>query len=148
MIRRHDAHHVDAKLIHLVDEPFADGWKPYSEESFVLVALAPSSADDDAWWLVDLAARKVLTGSGTCDEDASWTVIAPAATWEQVIRDGVNVGTAFRRHGMRYQDKGDGGPGSLIAESRVAMMGDLLGITTWRPSQASASAVQLTPDGA
>jgi hypothetical protein len=131
-----------------LDEPFADGWKPYSEESFVLVALGPSSMADDTWWLVDLAARKVLSGSGTCDEDANWTVIAPAATWEQVIRDGTNVGTAFRRHGMRYQDKGDGGPGSLIAESRVAMMGDLLGITTWRPSPASASAEPLTPDGA
>lgn len=131
-----------------LDESFADGWKPYSEESFVLVALAPSSADGDAWWLVNPAARKVLTGSGACDEDASWTVIAPAATWEQVIRDGVNIGTAFRRHGMRYQDKGDGGPGSLIAESRVAMMGDLLAITKWRPSPASASAMPLVPDGA
>jgi hypothetical protein len=49
---------------------------------------------------------------------------------------------------MRYQDKGDGGPGSLIAESRVAMMGELLGITTWRPSPAGASAVPFTPDGA
>jgi hypothetical protein len=119
-----------------LDESFTDGWRPYSEEPFVLVALAPSSADDDSWWLVDLAARKVLTGSGTCDEDAVWTVIAPAATWEQVIRDGLNVGTAFRRYGMRYRDKGDGGPGSVIAESRVAMMGDLLGATTWRPVSA------------
>ena len=57
--------------------------------------------------------RKVLTGSGACDEDAVWTVIAPAATWEQVVRDGLNVGTAFRRHGMRYRDKGDGEPGSF-----------------------------------
>jgi sulfotransferase family protein len=129
-------------------EPFADGWKPYSEESFVLVSLAPSNSDGDAWWLVDPAARKVVSGSGTCDEDAVWTVIAPAATWEQVIRDGVNVGTAFRRHGMRYRDKGDGGPGSLIAECRVAMMGDLLGITEWRPSPASASAVPPAPDDA
>jgi Sulfotransferase family len=131
-----------------LDEAFADGWKPYSEESFALVAVAPSSAVDDTWWLIDLAARRVLTGSGTCDENATWTVIAPAATWEQVIRDGINVGTAFRRHGMRYQDKGDGGPGSLIAESRVAMMGELLGITTWRPSPAGASAMPFTPDGA
>jgi hypothetical protein len=131
-----------------MDDSFADGWKPYSGESFVLTALAPSSADGDAWWLVDLAARRILTGSGTCDEDALWTVIAPAATWEQVIRDGVNIGTAFRRHGMRYQDKGDGGPGSVIAESRVAMMGNLLGITAWRPSAESASAVPLTPDQA
>jgi hypothetical protein len=125
-------------------DSFDAGWKPYSEESFVLVALAPSDTDGDAWWLVDPAARKVLSGSGTCDEDARWTVIAPAATWEQVIRDGVNLGTAFRRQGMRYQGRGDGPPGSVIAESRVAMLGDLLGITSWRPS---ASAVRLTPDG-
>jgi hypothetical protein len=131
-----------------LDDQFADGWNPYSKESFALVALAASSAADDTWWLIDLAARRLLTGSGTCDENAVWTVIAPAATWEQVIRDGINVGTAFRRHGMRYQDQGDGGPGSLIAESRVAMMGELLGITTWRPSPASASVVPFTPDGA
>ena len=130
-----------------LDEPFAEEWKPFSEESFVLVALAPSSADGDTWWLVDLASRKILSGSGTCDEAALWTVIAPAAAWEQVIRDGLNIGTAFRRHGMRYQDKGDGGPGSLVAESRVAMMGDLLGITSWRPHLASTSAVPLTADG-
>jgi hypothetical protein len=132
-----------------LDEPFADGWKPYSGESFALAALAPSNADGDAWWLVDLATRKVLAGSGACDEEgARWTVIAPAATWEQVIRDGVNIGTAFRRQGMRYKDKGDGPPGSVIAESRVAMLGDLLGITTWRPSPASSPAAPLTPDGA
>jgi hypothetical protein len=131
-----------------LDEPFAEGWKPYSQEPFVLVALAPSSADDDSWWLVDLAARKVMTGSGTCDEDAVWTVVAPAATWEQVVRDGLNVGMAFRQHGMRYRDKGDGGPGSIIAESRVAMMGDLLGATKWRPSPANASVTSLTPDPA
>ena len=130
-----------------LDEPFAEEWKPFSEESFVLVALAPSSADGDTWWLVDLASRKILSGSGTCDEAALWTVIAPAATWEQIIRDGLNIGTAFRRQGMRYQDKGDGGPGSLVAESRVAMMGDLLGITSWRPHMASTSVVPLTADG-
>jgi hypothetical protein len=131
-----------------MDGLFADGWKPYSGESFALVALAPSSADGDVWWLVDLATRKILTGSGNCDDDGLWSIIAPAATWEQVIRDGINIGTAFRRHGMRYQDKGDGGPGSVAAESRVAMMGDLLGITAWRPSPASAPAVPLTPDEA
>jgi hypothetical protein len=78
-----------------------------------------------------------VTGSGTCDEDARWTVIAPAATWEQVIRDGTNLGTAFRQHGMRYRDKGDGGTGSITAENRVAMMSDLLGITTWKPGRAA-----------
>lgn len=131
-----------------LDEAFTDGWKPYSHEPFILTALAPSGAGDDSWWVVDLAARKVVAGSGICDEDAVWTVIAPATAWEQVIRDGLNVGIAFRRHGMRYLDKGDGGPGSAIAESRVAMMGDLLGATRWRPSPAEASLTPATPDHA
>ena len=130
-----------------LDEQFADDWKPYSDECFLMVALAPASTDGDAWWLVDLAARKVVTGSGTCDEEAAWTVTAPAAAWEQVIRDGVNLGTAFRRHGMRYRDNGDGGAGSVIAENRVAMAGDLLGITTWRPGSGSAAVAALQPDG-
>jgi hypothetical protein len=121
-----------------LDDEFTHDWKPCSGESFLMVALAPTGTDDDAWWLVDLVARKVVTGSGNCDEDAGWTVAAPAATWEQVIRDGTNLGTAFRRHGMRYRDKGDAGGGSITAEKRVAMMSDLLGITTWKPGAGSA----------
>jgi hypothetical protein len=130
-----------------LDEDFTDDWKPYSEEPFLMVALASASIDGDAWWLVDLASRKVITGSGDCDEEAVWIVSAPAATWEQVIRDGVNLGLAFRRQGMRYQDNGDAGAGSIIAENRVAMMGDLLGITTWRPGRGD-EAVALQSDGA
>jgi hypothetical protein len=130
---------LQAGLRHLGDD-FYRQWQPYSDESFLMVALAPASAADDAWWLVDLASRKAVTGSGTCDEDAAWTVTAPATTWEQVIRDGSNLGTAFRRHGMRYQDKGDAGAGSVGAENRVAMVSDLLGITTWKPGRGSALA--------
>jgi len=130
-----------------LDEEFADDWKPYSDEPFLVVALAPASIDGDAWWLVDLAARKVVSGSGNCDEEAVWTVTAPAATWEQVIRDGVNLGIAFRRQGMRYRDHGDAGAGSIMAENRVAMMGDLLGVTTWRPGRGGAAAA-LESDGA
>lgn len=40
--------------------------------------------------------------------------------------------------------RGDGPPESVIAESRAARLGDLPGITSWRPG---ASAVRLTPDG-
>jgi hypothetical protein len=48
---------------------------------------------------------------------------------------------------MRYRDNGDGGAGSVIAENRVAMVGDLLGITTWRPGGGSAAAPAHQPDG-
>ena len=125
-----------------VDDEFIHEWKPYTDDSFLIVAVAPTSTEDDTWWLVDLAARNAVTGSGSCAEDASWTVTAPAATWEQVVRDGTNLGTAFRQHGMRYRDKGDAGAGSIIAENRVAMMSDLLGITSWQPLVAARPASQ------
>jgi hypothetical protein len=130
-----------------LDDEFAREWKPYSDESFLMVALAPASTDDDVWWLVDLSARKAVTGSGTCDEDVGWTVIAPTATWEQVVRDGTNLGTAFRQHGMRYRDGGNAGPGSITAENRVAMMSHLLGITTWKLGAASTPAGALPFNG-
>jgi protein-disulfide isomerase len=123
-------------LRRLSDE-FVQGWQPYSEGPFLMVALAATSTDDDSWWLVDLAARKVVSGSGQCGEYRGWTVSAPAATWEQVIRDGLNMGIAFRRHGMRYRDKDGGGAGLAIADNRVAMMSDLLGITVWDPGRAN-----------
>lgn len=129
-----------------VGEEFRRDWKPYCDEPFLMIALAAASGDD-AWWLVDLAARKAVTGSGNCTEDAAWLVSAPAATWEQVIRDGTNLGTAFRRSGMRYRDRGDAGAGSIVAEHRVAMMSNLLGITSWRPGKGSAPAAAFQSDG-
>jgi Sulfotransferase family len=129
-----------------VSDEFSQDWKPYCDESFLVVALAPDSSDD-AWWLVDLASRRAVTGSGPCGEEAAWIVTAPAASWEQVIRDGTNLGTAFRRGGMRYRDRGDAGAGSVIAEHRVAMMSNLLGITAWRPGKGSAPAQALRSDG-
>jgi hypothetical protein len=116
-----------------IHDDFTRAWAVCSHEPFAIIALSPGTTADDTWWLVDLPNQQVMTGSGRCDEKAAWTVIAPAATWEQVIRDGLNLGTAFRRHGMRYQDHGGGAPGSVMAEHRVAMMSDLLGINSWRP---------------
>ena len=122
----------DIGMRRLGDE-FIREWRPHSDGSFLMVALAPAGTEDDAWWLVDLASRKVVSGSGNCGEDRAWTVSAPAATWLQVIRDGLNLGVAFRRHGMRYRDRGGGGAGSTAADHRVSMMADLLGIITWNP---------------
>jgi hypothetical protein len=124
-----------------LDNEFTSDWAVCSHESFVIVALSPGATADDTWWLVDLPNRQVMTGTGRYDEKASWTVIAPAATWEEILRDGLNLGTAFRRHGMRYQDNGGGAPGSVMAEHRVAMMSDLLGINSWRPGKGTALAL-------
>jgi protein-disulfide isomerase len=122
-------------LRRLSDE-FIRDWKPFSEGPFLMVALAPPSTGADTWWLVDFATRKVVSGSGNCGEYRGWTISAPDATWEQVIRDGLNMGIAFRRHGMRYRDKDSGGAGLATADHRVSMMSDLLGITIWNPGPA------------
>ena len=116
-----------------MDAAFAAGWQPYLQGSFLVTVLAPTGGNDDAWWFIDLNVRSAFVGRGTCPHSELWSVTGPAAAWEAVIRDGTNLGLAFRRHGMRYRDKGDGGPGSALADSRVAMLSDLLGITSWEP---------------
>ncbi len=120
---------VQAGLSRL-DETFAKNWQPHCEAPFLITVLAPA-AGRDMWWLVDPAAVTAVSGYGTCPHTPRWSVTAPVATWEQVIRDGINLGLAFRRHGMRYRDQGDGGAGSALADNRVAMMSDFLGITRW-----------------
>lgn len=134
-------------LRRLSDE-FIQEWKPHSDQSFLMVALATTSTGDDAWWLINLAARKVVAGNGNCTEERGWTISAPDSTWDLAIRDGLNLGIAFRRHGMRYRDREGGGAGSTTADNRVSMMSDLLGITTWNPSRAGGPSPALAVDPA
>jgi hypothetical protein len=62
-------------------------------------------------------------------EENSWEIIASADTWQQVLTEKVNLSVALRRHMIRYCDLGDTGP--VIADIRVAMLADLLGLTSW-----------------
>jgi protein-disulfide isomerase len=123
-----------------LDARFARDWQPYRDGSFLITALAPGSRDDDAWWFIDLNAGTAVTGRGACQHNELWSVTGPATAWEAVIRDGTNLGLAFRRHGMRYRDKGDGGAGSVLADNRVAMLSDLLAVTSWKPDPPTAPA--------
>jgi hypothetical protein len=114
-----------------IDAGFSRRWADHAAESVVLIAMAADGQDGDAWWRVDLAARRIVAGTGGCTEDADWSVAAPAEAWEQVIRVGTNLGVAFRRSGMRYHDK-QAGSGTPVADVRVAMMSELLGMQTWQ----------------
>jgi hypothetical protein len=53
-----------------------------------------------------------------------------------VLSGGINLGVAFRRGELRYADKGDAGAGSPVADNRVAMMAELLGVISWQPASA------------
>jgi protein-tyrosine sulfotransferase len=62
-------------------------------------------------------------------EENSWEIIASADTWQQVLTEKVNLSVALRRHMIRYLEQGDASPAT--AETRVAMLADLLGLTSW-----------------
>ena len=62
-------------------------------------------------------------------EDNAWGIIASAGTWQQVLTAQVNLPVALRRHLIRYCDQGDTSP--VTADIRVAMLADLLGLTSW-----------------
>jgi hypothetical protein len=111
-----------------IDDEFDRRWKPYSSERFVLAAVTPHG---DRAWTVDLSARTVTPGEGQPDPAAQWRASGTDEAWHQVIAAGGNLGVAFRSGRMRYSDNGGAGAGSLAADIRLAMMADLLGITTW-----------------
>ncbi|MGD0706326.1 MAG: sulfotransferase [Trebonia sp.] len=100
-------------------------------ESVLLFMSAPAWADDDAWWRLDLAAGTVTAGLGECPVDTHWSLTGSAPAWDRLLTGGSNLGVAFRRGDLRYADKGDAGAGSIGADTRVAMLTDLLGTSRW-----------------
>jgi hypothetical protein len=125
-----------------IDDSFGRRWKPYSADRFVLAAVTPQGAGSDHSWTVDLSARTVIPGNGQPDATAQWRASGTDEAWHQVIADEGNLGVAFRSGRMRYSDNGDAGPGSLAADTRLAMMADLLGITRWPASLPASESAQ------
>jgi Sulfotransferase family len=117
-----------------VGEEFARAHGPRAKESVLLFVSAPSWATDDAWWRLDLAAGTATAGLGARTVDTDWSMTGSAQAWERLLAGQSNLGVAFRRGDLRYADKGDAGAGSIGADTRVAMLTDLLGISrTKRP---------------
>ena len=61
--------------------------------------------------------------------DTHWSLTGSARAWDSLLTGESNLGVAFRRGDLRYADKGDAGAGSIGADTRVAMLTDLLGIS-------------------
>jgi hypothetical protein len=115
-----------------VSDRFARRWGTFATESFVVVATSPGAGS--ARWRVDLAARTVtLAETSQADGgslgDAAWQLAGPADVWERVIRGTANLNVALRRRELRYCDAGAGAPATV---TRISMLADLLGITSWR----------------
>ncbi len=114
-----------------VGEDFARAHQARAKESVLLFASAPAWADADAWWRLDLAAGTVTAGLGGCAIDADWSLTGSAQAWDRLLAGESNLGVAFRRGDLRYADKGDAGAGSIGADTRVAVLTDLLGVARW-----------------
>jgi hypothetical protein len=126
---------VQAGLL-MLGEEFTRSWKTWSAESVLLFATATEAGGPDAWWRLDLTAGTATTGAGGHAVDTDWSVTGSVDAWQRVLNGDLNLGAAFRGGDLRYADKGDHGAGSAGADTRVAMLAELLGITKWQPDDA------------
>jgi hypothetical protein len=120
-----------------LDGQFASLWQPCSRDVFLVTVTAPGGGGIAARWRVDLAAAAITSASGLGPGEtggAQWDIIGSADTWKQVLDGGVNLSVAFRTRQLRYCDTGD--VGAAVPGIRVAMLGELLGITVWQPAEA------------
>jgi hypothetical protein len=126
-----------------VSDRFAGRWGECATESFLVIATSPSGAGGSARWRVDLAARTVTltdasqVGSRTGGNTA-WQLTGSAGTWEHVIGGTANLNVALRRRELRYCDTGTAN--GSVAVTRIGMLADLLGITSWRSAGSAAQA--------
>lgn len=112
---------------------FARRWSQCSDESFDAVALFSGQDSGQMRWRVDLAVGTVKT---VADDDAStWDIVGSTTAWGGVLSGAVNLSVALRRCELRYCD--GTGAGSVAADTRIGMLADLLGLTSWdRSAQA------------
>jgi hypothetical protein len=104
---------------------------------FAIVSRSVADGSEQRW-LVDIAARTV-TADVTADaddaddaDDAEWAILGSAETWQAVLAGRVNLHTALRRCDLRYCSAGE--DGVLATQTRIAMLADVLGLSSWRQS--------------
>jgi hypothetical protein len=111
---------------------FASRWAPVAADTFLVVARTPGGDGGEAFWLVDLDARTV-TQTGPDDDDdaaAEWNILGSPESWNAVLSGRTNLHVALRRCDLRYCSAGEDGP--FDAQTRVAMLAELLGLSSWQ----------------
>jgi hypothetical protein len=108
-------------------------WGELATVPFGIVITGTGADTNPVRWRVCLAARTAIRLAEGDDDGTEWDVLGSAAAWDAVLSGDVNFGVALRRHELRYCDTGEGGP-PFPAETRVDMLGDFLGLASWRPT--------------
>jgi hypothetical protein len=119
-----------------IDAPFRQRWQLSSGERFACVS-RPQLAANETRWVIDLARGAV---SDAKDEDYQWCVVGEPDAWGAVLRGEVDLGTSVRRGELRYCATGNSATstmpsarsGNVAVDDRIAMVGDLLGLTPWQ----------------
>jgi hypothetical protein len=114
-----------------VGEQVASRWEKSATEKFQVVSRAVTGGGE-AQWAVDVPARTVRPDDGV-DEDVAWSMLASPDTWQAIQAGRVNLLAAMRRAELRYCAADDD---TLLSQTRVAMLADLLGLSSWRPAAA------------
>ena len=118
-------------------EDVARRWEPWTADRFVVVSRTVTGGSE-AQWAVDVKSRTVVPDDGE-DEDVAWCLLASPETWQAVRAGQDNLLAAMRRSDMRYSAADEGSP--VLAQTRVAMVADLLGLSTWDAGVAPGAAV-------
>jgi hypothetical protein len=107
----------------------AGRWGPLSASKFLVVARGAGGGE--ARWLVDPGAYTVTgAGDGGADPgDAEWNILGSPEVWDAVLSGRVNLHVALRRCDLRYCSAGEDGP--FDADTRIAMLTELLGLSSW-----------------
>jgi hypothetical protein len=138
---------------------FNGEWASCAAEKFLIVSRAVAGGGETQW-LVDPSARTITVEEDTSEEDTveddtaeedaagehtagqdtdehgtgegddvTWSVLGSPETWEAVLSGQLNLHAALRHNDLRYCPAGSDGP--LVGQTRIAMLGDLLGLGLW-----------------
>jgi hypothetical protein len=108
----------------------AQRWGPHSGETLVVVAITKDVERLAEYWLVDLGDNTVTLVTQEAQEDSDWDMIGSVDAWQRVLDRQVNLSVALRSCALRYCDNGEATP--LAADSRIAIIGQLLGLAKWQ----------------
>jgi hypothetical protein len=113
-------------------DDFAKRWEPCATDAFMVIATA--EAGPVHRWRVSLADATVtpvaLDLPDDEEPDTDWDVVGATDAWEQILGGRLNLSVALRRNLVRYLDTGDN-PGPVVADARIGMLGELLGLAGW-----------------
>ena len=102
----------------------------HAGERFVAVAVTKGASRPAEYWLVDLGKATVSPVGHQAQEDSDWDVIGTLEAWQKVIDRQLNLSAALRSCELRYCDNGESTP--VAADARLGILGQLLGLASWR----------------